>query len=169
MWSIRSINHDLKTPGQWKVSSFFDSKCQKFSKMFQLSATFIIDAKLSISDVWGRRAGSNFEHCNGRTCSKSTQWRIKENIQWSCYCQLWTINFQLESLFISTPWKILETYDDIHQIMTINLVVTIIIYFISFTKLINDNNYDNCKTTKSAELLIYKERYCLKSPGNLGT
>ena len=53
--------------------------------------------------------------------------------------------------------------------MTINLVVTIIIYFISFTKLINDNNYDNCKVTKSAELLIYKERYCLKSPGNLGT
>lgn len=79
-----------------------------------------------------------------------------------------TLNNQFP-LFISTPWKILETYDDIHQIMTINLVVTIIIYFISFTELINDNNYDNCKTTKSAELLIYKERYCLKSPGNLGT
>ena len=53
--------------------------------------------------------------------------------------------------------------------MTINLVVTIIIYFISFTKQINDNNYDNGKTTKSAEVTIYKQKDYLNSPGDLGT
>ena len=41
--------------------------------------------------------------------------------------------------------------------MIISLFAAIIIYFISFTKLRNDNNYDNGKTTKSAEATIYTQ------------